>query len=102
MRSVSGCCLLVEPPLSYSFYVTAGTMRYAELNPGIPASMFSQGAVRNQATIQQSGVAREGSRNTTTVHTGIAKPRAAQKPTEDDLLDEGVNDEDMMEIGEHA
>ena len=99
---MSGWFLLVEPTFSYSFYVKAGTMRYAELKPGIPASMFSQGAVRNQATIQQCGVAREGLKKTSTVRTGIVKPRAAEKTTEDDILDEGVNDEDMMEIGEDA
>ena len=102
MKLVSGFFTLVEPTLSYSFYVKAGTMRYAEFKPDLPASMFSQGAVRNQAIIQQSGVAREGLRNSSTVHTGIAKLRAAEKTTEDDLLDEGVNDEDMMEIGEDA
>lgn len=75
----------------------AGTMRYAELKPGLPASMFPDTVVRPQATLLQAGigedrVSRIGARQT--IQPG---PGGLRETSEgEDFGDDDVDDQAFM------
>ena len=77
-------------------------MRYAELKPEFPASMFPQPPLRSQATLQLS-IGKDGVGRTVSNRETLSKSMDAQGVSEDErIFDIDVDDQDLVEAGKLA